>query len=57
MRPTTSSSIAYSNAGADRGLSFRWLQAGLTGFAYRLAHLTLPKPVAFVGTALLFYMV
>jgi hypothetical protein len=33
-----------------------WRQAGLSSFAYRLAHLTLPRPMAVAGVFLMFYL-
>jgi len=32
-----------------------WLQAGFSSFAYRLAHLIVPHPVAIIGVGVLFY--
>ena len=40
---------------AARSLSNRWLQAGFTSFAYRLAHLTLPRSLALLSISALFY--
>jgi hypothetical protein len=34
---------------------YGWLQAGFSSFAYRLAHLYLPRPVAVLAACLLFY--
>jgi len=36
--------------------AIEWQQAGLTSFAYRLAHVALPRPLAIIGTLLLFYL-
>jgi len=36
--------------------AIEWQQAGLTSFAYRLAHVALPKPLAIAGVFLLFYL-
>ena len=36
--------------------AIEWQQAGLTSFAYRLAHVALPRPLAIIGTFLLFYL-
>lgn len=41
---------------AIRGFS-RWSQAGFSSFAYRLAHLSPPRPVSVLGAVLLFYLV
>lgn len=35
----------------------RWSQAGFSSFAYRLAHLSPPRPVSVLGVVLLFYLV
>jgi hypothetical protein len=52
MRVRAGSSVAYLAAGHAREFS-GWMQAGLTGIAYRLAHLSLPRPavlgVLFLG--------
>jgi hypothetical protein len=40
-----------------RDLSTGWLRAGFSGFAYRLAHLALPRPVSVMGVVLVFYLV
>jgi hypothetical protein len=32
-----------------------WRQAGFSGFAYRLAHLSLPRPLTVAGICLAFY--
>jgi hypothetical protein len=34
-----------------------WLQAGLNSFAYRLAHLAVPRPLAVLVAAAIFYVV
>jgi len=33
-----------------------WLQAGFSSFAYRLAHLALPRPLSVLGVFVLFYL-
>jgi hypothetical protein len=40
-----------------RSSSSGWRQAGFSSFAYRLAHLTLPRPVTVAGAFFLFYLV
>ncbi len=37
--------------------SSRWLQAGFSSFAYRLAHLTLPRAAATCAAAVVFLLV
>jgi hypothetical protein len=53
MRHVRSRSVAYSRG--PRRAFYGWLQAGFSSFAYRLAHLYLPRPAAAVGALLLFY--
>ena len=43
-------------AASDSPLSTGWLQAGFSSFAYRLAHLTVPRAIAVFGAGLLFYL-
>jgi len=38
-----------------RSLSNQWLQAGFISFAYRLAHLTLPRSLTILSISALFY--
>jgi len=33
-----------------------WPQAGYTSFAYRLAHLGLPRPISVAGLCVMFYL-
>jgi len=43
-------------AASEPPLSTGWLQAGFSSFAYRLAHLTVPRGVAVIGAGFLFYL-
>jgi hypothetical protein len=43
-------------AASSSPLSTGWLQAGFSSFAYRLAHLTVPRGVAIFGAGLMFYL-
>lgn len=50
MRTVPDPGIAYGPVGPK----FKWLQAGLSSFAYRLAHFSLPRPVLIAGMAIAF---
>lgn len=56
MSTRVADGVAY--LGAVRGVprSSRWLQAGFKSFAYRLAHLALPRPAIVAAVAVLFYL-
>jgi hypothetical protein len=54
MRASSRRVVAYLAVEPSRP-SFRWLQAGFSSFAYRLAHLALPRPMATAAVFLLFY--
>lgn len=56
MRVRPGSSVAYLATGNTRE-SFWWQQAGLTGFAYRLAHLSAPRPVVLGALSLGFFLI
>ena len=56
MRAQAKSGLAYletARAPRDSG----WQQAGFDSFAYRLAHLALPRPLILTAVAALFYLV
>jgi hypothetical protein len=53
MRAVSARSIVSSGQGLAR--SIQWLRAG-SGFAYRLAHLTFPRPVIVATAALAFFI-
>jgi hypothetical protein len=44
------------SASAFEFLRLGWRQAGLSSFAYRLAHLRATRPAIVVGLALLFFL-
>jgi hypothetical protein len=50
--------FALSNASGGTVISqvLRWLQAGFSSFAYRSAHLSLPRPLVVCAVALLTYV-
>jgi hypothetical protein len=56
MRTSVADSIVYPGAVRAVPRSSRWLQAGFKSFAYRLAHLALPRPAIIAAVAALFYL-
>jgi len=56
MRDLPANSIASSPARLSQVLKYWWLQAGFPSSAYRLAHLTLPRPVAGLLLLAIFYL-
>jgi len=54
MRVVPARSLAFEFSGIARFL--RWLQAGFSSFAYRLAHLSLPRSFSVGAVALLLYL-
>lgn len=56
MRVKPGSSVAYLATGNQHGTIW-WLQAGLTGIAYRLAHLSFPRPAVTGALALGFFLI
>jgi hypothetical protein len=56
MRAQTSSGLAYSETRFQAPRDSGWSQAGLKSFAYRLAHLALPRPLMISALAALFYL-
>jgi hypothetical protein len=54
MRATSRRVVAYPSAEPLRP-SHRWLQAGFSSFAYRLAHLAIARPLATAAAVLFFY--
>lgn len=57
MSVQTKSGLAYSEAGFRAPRDSGWSQAGFDSFAYRLAHLALPRPLILAAIAVLFYLV
>ena len=56
MRAAVGRRTEFATERSARSLSNRWLQAGFTSFAYRLAHLTLPRSAAILSISALFYL-
>lgn len=56
MRVVSASSIAYRGGETRPVQTFGWLQAGFFGFAYRLAHLSLPRPLVMAALTVFFYI-
>ncbi len=57
MRGPTGGRVAYQTADIPEVFAIGWLQAGISGFAYRLAHLAMPRFVVVVSISLIFYLV
>lgn len=57
MRALAKSGLAYPETGFRAPRDNGWSQAGLNSFAYRLAHLVLPRPLMISAIAALFYLV
>ena len=57
MQSAFRESIAYSTVEVRDDFKHRWLQAGLNGFAYRLAHLCVSRFVAVIGVSTVFFFV
>ena len=57
MRAASALRVSSVSAPANQYLRPRWLQAGFSGFAYRLAHLAAPRPMLVGGLALIFLIV
>jgi len=55
MRAGLRRSSEYFDATDVPPFAIGWLQAGFSSFAYRLAHLIVPRPVAIIGVGVLFY--
>ena len=56
MRALPGRSLALRATGFS-SREYGWLQAGFSSFAYRLAHLAVPRAVAATVLSLLFYLV
>ncbi len=56
MRAKSGGSVAYLATGDQHGTIW-WLQAGLTGIAYRLAHLSVPRPAVIGVLSLGFFLI
>jgi hypothetical protein len=56
MRTSAANGVAYPGAVCPVPRSSRWLQAGFKSFAYRLAHLALPRPAMIAAVAAMFYL-
>lgn len=55
MRAAEASRIEPASVRVAQFMRLGWLQAGFSSFAYRLAHLIVPHPVAIIGVGVLFY--
>lgn len=56
MRAQAKSGLAYLETGLRAPRDGGWQQAGLKSFAYRLAHLALPRLLILTTVAALFYL-
>ena len=56
MRAQAKSGLAYLETGFRAPRDSGWQQAGFDSFAYRLAHLALPRPLMLTAIAALFYL-
>ena len=57
MRAHAKSGLAYLETALRAPRDSGWQQAGFDSFAYRLAHLALPRPLTLAAIAALFYLV
>ena len=57
MRAQAKSGLAYLETALRAPRDSGWQQAGFDSFAYRLAHLALPRPLILTTIAALFYLV
>ena len=56
MRAAVGRRTEFATESVAQGPSRRWLQAGFTSIAYRLAHLTLPRLPVLLATITVFYL-
>jgi hypothetical protein len=56
MRAPNQGGLAYPETGLRAQRHSGWPQAGLKSFAYRLAHLALPRALTICAVAALFYL-
>lgn len=57
MRAQAKSGLAYLETALKAPRDSGWQQAGFDSFAYRLAHLALPRPLTLAAIVTLFYLV
>ncbi|VAW13626.1 hypothetical protein MNBD_ALPHA11-1221 [hydrothermal vent metagenome] len=57
MRKLSAGRVEYQATSFFRILTTRWMQAGVFSFAYRLAHLSVPRPGVLFSLSLMFYLV
>jgi hypothetical protein len=57
MRTKQGQGTEFATHVSVRYLFAQWLQAGFTGIAYRLAHLSVHRSLAVVSVSALFYLV
>ena len=56
MRAALGRRVAFKTNRVAQSVRNRWLQVGFTSFAYRLAHLFLPRPLVILSVSALFYL-
>ena len=56
MRGPLGGRVAYQAADISEVFAIGWLQAGVLSFAYRLAHLALPRSIVVASLSLIFYL-
>ena len=56
MRAQAKSGLAYLETALRAPRDSGWQQAGFDSFAYRLAHLALPRPLILAAVAVFFYL-
>lgn len=57
MGAVTARRVAYRSDEAAISVDHRWLQAGFSSFAYRLAHLTVPRAPLSAALLAIFYLI
>lgn len=56
MRAASDRRFAYQSVGQGARQNTEWLQAGISSFAYRLAHLALPRPALVAGLSVALFL-
>lgn len=56
MRALSDRRVAYLSIGKNARQPLEWQQAGFSSFAYRLAHLFVPRSALMAGVAFAFYL-
>jgi len=57
MRRVLVDRVEYQTVSNSSVLTTRWMQAGVFSFAYRLAHLSVPRFGALISLSVMFYLV